>query len=168
MIHLDARTSYSFLRGYGDAEQWYDACLKRGITALGITDWAGTWGHVPFRSVFKDVKLIYGAQVAVTLNLGKDARHGIISLIANDNEGLTLLYEMVSLAHRQTYYRPRLSWKQLSDLHPHVTVIVNDCSVGDLVYFERLRGAYLAVNPRNSPILRMVSIIPYGDGSRRL
>ena len=102
------------------------------------------------------MKLLYGVQVPVCVSLNKDPRHGLVTLIALTNEGLQMIYEIMGLAHEQTYYRPRLTWKQLHDLKGHVEVIVNECSLGDLIDFGRMGFGYVGVGPRQSHMHRAV------------
>lgn len=158
MIHLDAKTGHSFMRGYGSPDAWLSRCEELGVSALGVADYGSTWGHVPFRNKFKgsDVKLIYGVQVAVCTTLDKDPRHGLVTLLARSDRGLDLLYEIMSLANEQTYYRPRLTWKQLADLKGHCELIVNECSLGDLINFERLKFGYVGVHPKQSHMHRVL------------
>lgn len=156
MIHLDAKTGYSFMRGFGTPEQWYARCQQIGATAFGLADYNSTWGHIPFRNVFKDVKLLYGVQVAVCVTLDKDPRHGLVTLIAKSDKGLQNLYAAMSLAHEQTYYRARLTWNQLSDLRDSCELIVNECPLGDMLNFQRLEFGYIAVNPVQSFMHRLV------------
>jgi DNA polymerase III alpha subunit (gram-positive type) len=158
LLHLDAKTGHSFLRGYGSPEAWLERCKAVGVSAFGLADYASTWGHGPFRNTFKDsgVKLLYGVQVPVVVKLDKDPRHGLVTLIANNDMGLKILYEMMTLAHEQTYYRPRLTWKQLADVKDHCELIVNECSLGDLIDFNNLGFGYIGVGPRQSHMLRVV------------
>lgn len=125
MIVLDAKTDYSFLRGFGSPEQWLARCKDVGVTALGVADYCSTWGHIPFRDAFKGsgIKLLFGVQVPVVSFLDKDPRHSLVTLIAK--ESTDELYSAMTIAHKQTYYRPRLTWQQVSNLND-CFVIVND------------------------------------------
>ncbi len=124
MIVLDAQTDYSFMRGYGTPEQWLARCKEIGVTAFGIADYCSTWGHLPFKNAFKDsgIKLLYGVRLPVVTFLDKDPRHSMVTLIAYKTTDE--LYAMVTLAHKQMYFRPRLTWKQISELRD-CEVIVN-------------------------------------------
>lgn len=146
MIHLDAKTAYSFMRGFGQPEQWYERCKEVGASALGICDYASTWGHVPFRAVFHDIKLLYGVQIPVCRSLDKDPRHALVSLLAKQD--VSVIYEALSLAHRQTYYRPRLTWQQIQSLLADCYVLVNECAIIDVEYITK--DMYLALGPRDS------------------
>jgi len=148
MIHLNAKTDYSFMKGFGSPQQWYERCKAMGVDTLGIADINSTWGHVPFSKTFNDVKLLLGVQVAVVPLLNKEREHGLVTLIANDSVGLGMLYEAMSLAHQQMYYRPRLKWSQLNDLKDHCEVIVNECSLGDFVDFAKLGFGFVGVGSK--------------------
>lgn len=156
MIHLNAKTDYSFMRGFGNPEQWYERCVEIGATAFGVADLNSTWGHVPFIKAFKDVKLLLGVQLAVVTSLTKDQKHGLITLIAKNDAGLASLYEAMSLAHQQMYYRPRLKWSQIADLKGQCEVIVNECSLGDFVDFEKLGFGYVGIGPRPGHMLHAI------------
>lgn len=125
MIVLDAKTDYSFMRGFGTPEQWLARCKEIGVTVLGVTDYCSTWGHLPFRNAFKGsgVKLLYGVQVPVVSFLDKDPRHSLVTLLAK--ESTDELYAAMTEAAAQTYYRPRLTWKQIGELDD-CAVVVND------------------------------------------
>lgn len=125
MIVLDAKTDYSFFRGFGTPEQWLARCKDVGVKAFGVADYCSTWGHIPFRDAFKgsDIKLLYGVQVPVVAFLDKDPRHSLVTLIAKTSTDE--LYAAMTQAHSQTYYRPRLTWKQIAELKD-CFVIVND------------------------------------------
>lgn len=113
MIVLDAKTDYSFMRGYGTPEQWLERCKAIGVTHFGVADYCSTWGHTFFRKAFKDsgVKLLYGVQLPVVIELDKDPRHSLVTLIARKD--VKPLYDLVTLANKQSYYRPRVTWDQL-------------------------------------------------------
>jgi DNA polymerase III alpha subunit len=125
MIVLGAHTDYSFMRGFGTPEQWLERCKATGVRALGLADYCSTWGHLPFRDAFKDsgIKLLYGVQLPVVSFLDKDARYSLVTLIAK--ESTDELYAAATLAHAQTYYRPRLMWRQIAELKD-CFVIVNE------------------------------------------
>lgn len=153
MIHLDAKTGYSFMRGFGSASQWLDRCADIGSTALGICDYASVWGHVPFAQVFKDEKLLLGVQLPVCRSLEKDPRHALVSLIAKRDVGV--IYEALSLAHEQTYYRPRLTWDQIRSLKDDCFILLNECAIEDIQFWDNELG-YVALPPRLSLMHRLV------------
>lgn len=143
MICLDAKTDYSFMRGFGTPEQWLARCKEIGVTDFGIADYCSTWGHTPFRKAFKGsgVHLIYGVQLPVVTDLGKDPRHSLVTLYATDS--LSPLYELVAKANEQAYYRPRLTWKQVQAF-PGI-VVVNYLLPHHVKHPPK--GAYLGVQP---------------------
>jgi DNA polymerase III alpha subunit len=122
MIVLDAKTDFSFLRGYGTPKQWLERAKEIGVTHFGIADYCSTWGHTPFRKAFKGsgIHLIYGVQLPVTTYLDKDPRHSLVTLLATDD--LQPLYELVTKAHQQSYYRPRVLWEQVEAFPGEVIV----------------------------------------------
>lgn len=153
MIHLDAKTGYSFMRGFGSPEQYLQRVRDIGSTTLGICDYASVWGHVPFAQVFKDVKLLLGVQLPVCRELDKDPRHALVSIIAKHD--VSVVYSALSLAHEQTYYRPRLTWGQLYDLKDDCFILLNECALEDIQYWSDDLG-YVALPPRLSLMHRLV------------
>lgn len=146
MIILDAKTDYSFMRGYGTPEQWLARCKEIGVTHLGVADYCSTWGHTFFRKAFKDsgVKLLYGVQLPVVAHLDKDPRFSLVTLIAKGD--LKPLYELVAKANAQSYYRPRVTWQQVKDF-PGI-VILDHVLAHHMRRAEETKGAYLGVNPQ--------------------
>lgn len=126
MIHLDIKSDYSFLKAYGNPEQIIERVKATGETSFGIADIASTWGHIPFSKAAKKAgcKVILGVQLPVVPELEtKSARHDLVTLLARDAAGLEEQYEALSLATRQFYYRPRLTWEQVANLKGNVRII---------------------------------------------
>lgn len=166
MIYLGSRTGYSFMRGYGTPKQWLERCKTVGATAFAITDYCGTWGHIPFRKAFKgsNVKLLYGVQLPVCHALEKDPRHAVVTLIAKSS--LEELYSAVSLATKQTYYRPRLTWRQVHDLKDCL-VLVNEATDRDRrVAKDFLRHDYVACYPSTEHRTGFEMLQALSDGHR--
>lgn len=146
MIILDAKTDYSFMRGYGTPEQWLARCKEIGVTHLGIADYASTWGHTFFRKTFKDsgIKLLYGVQLPVVSHLDKDPRFSLVTLLATND--LRPLYELVTKANEQSYYRPRITWAQVKAFKG--VVILDHVLAHHMRRAEETKGAYLGINPQ--------------------
>jgi DNA polymerase III alpha subunit len=151
MIVLDAKTDFSFMRGFGNAEQWHERCQELGVKAFGIADYCSTWGHADFTTEFAHTKLLYGVQLPVCEAVDKNPKHGLVTLIAKHN--LQPMYEAVSKAHEQTYYRPRLTWNQVRDLHEHCWVIINQATIGDNAWIKRIPGALIGLRPKHDAML---------------
>jgi DNA polymerase III alpha subunit len=151
MINLSNRTDYSFLRGYGTPQQWLDRCKQIGCTAFAVTDYCSTWGHVPLAKAFKDsgVKLIFGVQIPVCTLLEKDPKHALVTLLAKNDAGVAELYRALTLAHSQTYYRPRLTWNQLAEIHD-CFVIVNDAYPSDYKSIQKVPGIMIGLGARKN------------------
>jgi DNA polymerase III alpha subunit len=122
VIVLNAKTDYSFMRGYGLPQQWLERARQIGVTDFGIADYCSTWGHSFFRQAFKGtgIKLIYGVQLPVVTRLDKDPRHSLVTLLATD--ALPPLYELVTKANEQAYYRPRVTWDQIAKF-PGIVIV---------------------------------------------
>jgi DNA polymerase III alpha subunit len=154
MNHLDVKTDYSFLRGYGKPDQVIERAVNIGATAIGIADWCSTWGHVPLWTAArgKPLKVLYGVTVPVVPTLNKDPRNDVVTLIAKTNDGLAELYSLMTTAHEQTYYRPRLSWRQVQDAMQSVHVIATDVHLSNFDYLRH--GMFIGVQPKLGTMLR--------------
>ena len=64
MINLKVRTEYSFRTAYGSVEKIIQNCEQESI---GITDFGGTWGHVPFNKHCSKAgkKPIFGVEAGI-------------------------------------------------------------------------------------------------------
>lgn len=149
MIHLDIRTGYSFLRGYGSPEQIINRVKQIGANTFGIADNCSTWGHIPFQKAAKKagVKILLGCQFNIVSNLEKDTRYDQVTLIAKDAEGLQQQYRALTLATQQFYYRPRLTWEQLNDIKGRNVVIANSLTPATLGFFQALGTGFLGAAP---------------------
>jgi DNA polymerase III alpha subunit len=149
MINLSNRTDYSFLRGYGSPEQWLERCKAIGCTAFAVTDYVSTWGYVPFTKAFagSGVNLIYGVQIPVCTLLDKDPKHSLITLLAKSDQGVKSIFDALTLAHKQTYYRPRLTWAQVAELQD-VFVIVVDAYPSDYKSIAKVPGIAIGLGAK--------------------
>ena len=149
MIHLDVKTGYSFLKGYGSPEQVISRVKEIGGAGFGIADMAGTWGHIPFSKAAKKagVKLLYGVQLPIVTTLEKDTRYDLVTMVARTTDGLRQQYEAVTRATAQFYYRPRLTWGQLSDYADSNVIVANRLTPESWASFAGLGTGYLGAAP---------------------
>lgn len=150
MITLGAQTDYSFLRGFGTVEQWAARCEALGIPALCIADHCSTWGHTAFYLGMKghSTKLLYGVSLPVVTTLAKDQQHDLVTLIARSTAGLSELYKAMGTAEEQMYYKPRLTWEQVSELAKEACfVVVNEASIGSLPNMRLVPNLILGARP---------------------
>lgn len=161
MIILDAKTDYSFMRGFGTPKQWLARCKEVGVKAFGVADYCSTWGHAPFKKEFKGsgIKLLYGVQLPVVHKLEKDPRHSLVTLIAKADLGE--LYRLSSIAHEQTYYRPRLTWQQVADFGGWK--IINSVNPDHYRAAQKITDAFIGIgSDACTPELVLPSVYSYG------
>jgi DNA polymerase III alpha subunit len=158
MIHLDIRTGYSFLKAYGNPDQIIARVKEIGADCFGIADIGSTWGHIPFQKAAKKakVKLLYGVQLNVVKTLEKDTRYDSVTIIAKNSEGLQRQYELLSTATQQFYYRPRVTWRQVSDILADNFVIANQLTPDSFKDFAALGTGYLGAAPNPGFMLSRV------------
>ncbi len=140
MIHLNCRTSYSFMRGYGDVEAW-DARAKAIGAQYAVADYCSTWGHILFAG-----KAGLGVQLPIVSKLAKEPAHSLGTILAHDQEGLEALYELVTLAQAQMYYRPRVTWEQVRDhMEGHGSLIVDVINPVELTEWSDVEFGVLGI-----------------------
>jgi DNA polymerase III alpha subunit len=155
VIHLDAKSDYSFLKAYGTADQVAARAKEIGASALGIADLCSTWGHIPFWKAAKKngIKPLFGVQLPVVQNIEKDTRYDLVTLIARNNDGLRSQYEAVGLATKQFYHRPRITWSQLSDCADSNFIIANRLTPDTFNNFAALAKGYIGAAPNPGYLL---------------
>lgn len=126
MLHI-ARSSYSFLRGYGKPAEFAERVAKTGGT-LVAADYCSTWGHVEWAKA--GVRAL-GVTLPAVKDLEKDPRHGLVTLVADDSEGLQNLYAATTQAFKQFYHRPRLTWEQVEALKSQNVTAYLDHALND-------------------------------------
>lgn len=157
MIHLDCQTEYSFLRGFAPPSKWFERCVEVGASYIGFCDYVSTWGHVSFRDAPDGIEPLLGVQVPVVCKLDKTGNHALVSLLPKNGD-LEPMYEAVSLAHKQVFYRPRLTWEQVQFLSGDCFVLVQVAHERD---FEHItQDMFLALAPREGCILDWVNEFP--------
>jgi len=120
---------------------------KLGIDHWGICDYLGTWGHVPMMMA-ADRPLAYGVMLPVIHEVDKSTAHSLVGIIARNRDGLAELYDLVTKAGEQSYYRPRVTWDQLraSDNTAKIGYVV-DVGAYDIIQEIGL----IAVGPSDVP-----------------
>ena len=152
MLHIRARTEYSFRKAYGPIANIIES---DGGDAIGIAD-AGTWGHVPFSNACKKAgkKPIFGAEIAVVIDSTDRSKQtaNMMAFIAKNNEGLSEVYELVtrSTSKENFYYFPRLSYSDLFDISENVIILSGTHPEWGLLPLTRKDDLYIEINPMSS------------------
>ena len=128
------------MRGFGKQEAWSSRAEEIGARYV-IADYCSTWGHASFMG-----HAGLGVQLPVVGELVKSPSHALASIIAYDQTGLEALYELVTLASTQTYYRPRVTWEQIKEaIGSHGTLIVDAISPGELAEWADVGYGFIGV-----------------------
>jgi DNA polymerase III alpha subunit len=148
MIHLNCRTSYSFMRGYGDVAEWNARAEAIGAQ-YAVADYCSTWGHILFAG-----SAGLGVQLPIVSVLGKEPAHSLGTILAHDQEGLEALYQLVTLAQEQMYYRPRVTWEQVKEhMEGHGSLIIDVINPIELTRWEQVGFGVLGVGGSASTFL---------------
>ena len=162
MIHINTRSSFSFLRAYGTPKQIVKRASELGLKCLGIADYCSTWGHIQFQKecLKADILPVLGITLPVVLQLDKDPRHDLVTLVAITQDGLQEIYKAMGRAKSQMFYRPRLTWNQVRELKSRgVGVIVEHVRI-ETRDIPAAQGYPVALRPHPG---HMIGMIKSGD-----
>lgn len=162
MIHLNTKSSYSFLRAYGTPKQIVKRASELGLRVLGLADYCSTWGHIQFQKecLKADILPVFGVTLPVVLQLDKDPRHDLVTLVAVTQEGLQEIYKAMGRAKSQMFYRPRLTWNQVRELKARgIGIIVEHVRI-ETRDIPAAQGYPVALRPAPG---HMIGMIKSGD-----
>jgi len=128
-VHLHAHSSYSILDGFGMPHQFVDRLKELGQDAIAITDHGNIYSHVPFNKEFKGTSLhfIPGCEMYVVERLVKDRGYYHLTVLARTNQGYRNLLWLANTSYRQFYYKPRVTFEQVSE-HSEGLIFLSGCS----------------------------------------
>jgi len=146
--HLKVKTEYGFKKTYGRIKD-----IVAIPDVVGIAD-SGTWGHVSFFKECAKAKrhAVLGVELPVvdTLEKGTKPRPNYMTFFAANNEGLSKLYQMVSLANLQFYYTPRILYSQIKQFSKNLVVLSgNNPDMGALDVLKFECELYLEAGPKD-------------------
>ena len=151
MLHLRARTEYSFRKAYGPINNLVGLAGE----AMGIAD-AGTWGHVAFNNACKkaNVKPIFGVEIGVVEDAKERSKQPInyMAFIAKNNSGLAEIYQLVtkSTSKENFYYIPRISYYDLFEISENVIILTGTNPNVGLIPLTKKKHIYFEINPMTS------------------
>ncbi len=158
MKNLKCRTEYSFRQCYGKIQQ----VIASG--GVGICDRNGTWGHVQFAKEAKKqgIKPVFGVELCVVKDaeLREKQPENWMSFLARNNEGLREVYELTSMATKNFYQNPRLSYADLFSVSENVYVICG--LMPDTSYLPRKKNFLIELSPMaNQQLFKRMSSLGY-------
>ena len=137
-VHLHLHSEYSLLDGACRIEQIPQRALELGQKAVALTDHGVMYGSVAFYEACKNagVKPIIGCEVYVAKNSrfdkagsGENEPYHLVLLVKNET-GYKNLTHMVSLAHKEGFYRkPRIDMELLSS-YSEGLICLSTCLAG--------------------------------------
>ncbi|NDA81993.1 MAG: DNA polymerase III subunit alpha [Actinobacteria bacterium] len=159
-VHLHVHTEYSMLDGAARIEQLATEVARQGSPAIAITDHGHVFGAFEFYKAMKSVgvKPIIGIEAYVApesrfdkrrvkwADGGEDDVSGggaftHMTILAENNEGLSNLYKLASLASLEGfYYKPRMD-RELLSKYSSGLIATTGCPAGEVQTRIRM-GAY--------------------------
>lgn len=155
-IHLHCHSAFSLLDGLGSPSKWVAAAAEKGFPALAITDHGSVSGAVELFKAGKQhgIQTMVGCEfycvddVSFRLKKGEKRQEQIhLTVIAKTFSGLQSIFEHLSLANRQFYFKPIIGlWDQIYDFKD--CIVMTACAFGILSHEKhgelvgRLHQAY--------------------------
>lgn len=143
-VHLHSHTEYSLLDGLQKIPAYVRRVKELGMTAAAITDHGVAYGLVDFYNECKKqgIKPILGCEfyIAPGSMYDKDPKnryYHLIVLVKNDT-GYKNLCRLVTRANKGFYYKPRIDFELLSELHEGL--IVTSACIGGEIAQKVLKG----------------------------
>lgn len=126
MSWLNIRTGYSFKMVFAHLDEITKKCEK----FAGIADLDNTYGFIKWRNICKNngIKPVYGVRIRISdlhpkgSNL-KRYQNCEMTFIAKNTQGVSELYQLVDLAHKQFYQFPKLTYSQLNSTSENIIVL---------------------------------------------
>ncbi len=146
-VHLHLHTEYSLLDGATRIDKLFDACHKKGMHAVAITDHGNMFGTLKFAEKAKKTYLkalekgkseqeakmqaIIGCELYATDDYTSQARdYDHIVLLCKNKKGYKNLIKLDSIAYVDGfYYKPRIDYKLLKE-HSEGLVCLSGCLQG--------------------------------------
>lgn len=127
VLWIQNKTEFTFGGVYGHLKDVAERCAKFGDSA-GMCDLGNTFGHIRWYKACKAAKIkpIYGVVLPVVSTLEDSSRRypfNRMTLIAKTVEGLQEIYQLVDLAHKQFFYRERLTYEQINSTSENIILL---------------------------------------------
>lgn len=119
-VHIHCRSHYSFLDSAASPEDLVKAAKAAGMSAIALTDSGNMCGLVEFAQACKDegIKPIFGADlwtIPPDWTLAECAPGHLLTFLVENEVGYRNLCTLISRAHRQRNFVPRIEVRQLEE-----------------------------------------------------
>ncbi len=127
-VHLHVHTEYSSLDGFGTPKQFADRLVELGQGSIASTDHGNIYSHVPFNKEFKKrgLHFIFGCEMYVVEELTKERGYYHLTVLAKNNKGYQNLLWLANTSNKQLYYKPRITFEQVSE-HSEGLIFLSGC-----------------------------------------
>lgn len=119
MAHLHNHSTFSIIDGRGTIEDYLKLAKADKQEAFAITDHGTMAGAIDLYKAAKrlEIKPVVGMELYVDVSeLREKPYPGHLTVLAKNEAGYRALIAANNLAHRQFYYRPRVSIRQILDM----------------------------------------------------
>jgi DNA polymerase-3 subunit alpha len=145
MFDLHRHDLYSLFDGFNKPEEIAKRAYKIGYTALGITNHGSINGLVKHYFACKDAKIkpVLGVEAYFQPKFDKEKPRFHLCLVVKDVEGYRNLNRLMTIAERQKYYNPIVTFKDLEQYNKGL-ICSSACIAGfipQLIYKNKLNLA---------------------------
>jgi len=162
--HLHVHNEFSYLDGYGSAEQYVLRAKELGFDCLGLTNHGNIDGLIKFQKACLEhgIKPILGCELYLVSDLSKikgEKRKGHVVVLVKNEIGWSNLCKMMTFANTKGfYYKPLIDYENFL---PHLDglIILTGCAASFLnlpngiSFFEKIlektNDVYLEIMPHN-------------------
>jgi DNA-directed DNA polymerase III PolC len=160
-MYINIKTGFSFRSVFGHTKDIIQHCKDQGSDFAGMADINNTFGHISFQKSCREqgIKPILGVCLPVFYNMDRIRRapENIMTFIALNIDGLREIYRLVDLAHRNFYYKPRISHFDVNSLSNNIVVLSGVSPDLSKLHHDNL---YLQLSPETPLAIRDIKTIP--------
>lgn len=125
---LNIKSEFSFGSVYGKINDIARKIKELGCKQAGICDLYNSFSFVRWHETClkNEIKSAFGVCLPVAEFVEQTERryeYNIMSFVAKNEKGIKEIYELINIAYKQFYYRPLVTYKQISKLSKNVIII---------------------------------------------
>jgi DNA polymerase-3 subunit alpha len=133
--HLHCHNEFSYLDGYGNAEQWVSRAKKMGFMHLALTNHGDISGCLKFQKECdkQGIEPVLGAELYVVPNArdksNKKEQRGHMTVLVKNEVGWKSLLKCITYSHLEGfYYKPRVDFDTILSCDLSGWVVMSGCT----------------------------------------
>jgi DNA polymerase-3 subunit alpha len=133
-VHLHNHNEFSYLDGFGSAEQWVTRAKEMGFKYLGLTNHANIDGCLKFQKECdkQGIQPVLGAELYIVPNArdksSRKEQRGHMTVLVKNELGWKELLKCISYSHLEGfYYKPRVDFDTILECDLSGWVVMSGC-----------------------------------------